>query len=134
MQELSPKKIKEAQAMLLLLEFTDNGTLVADGNLGEHTTNALMAYQHENDDLEETGEFDDDTLDELANETPDDLSDKSTTIQFQAAMILFGCTDGNTLVADGVEGEHYGAALKELGLKCLREQYCPVPDFNVAAE
>jgi len=102
----TPGLVKDVQALLIFTGYDKSGRLNADGDLGEHTRNALLAFQaHE--ELEQTGELNEEVLQHMANHFFDPSAGGVDPIKrIQAAMFLEGFDSGGELIVDGVLGEH----------------------------
>lgn len=98
---LNPEElIKKAQALLIITGHDDGGRLIANGRMGQHTRNALLAFQRMHG-LQTTGELDENTLAKMSDGSYEPVRNERDPIRMvQAAMILSGLDDG-TLFANG---------------------------------
>lgn len=98
--KLTPKVIKEAQALLIVTGY-DKGKLVANGRFDEPTREALLCFQG-NEVIKVTGELDEATLHFMINKEFDmAYGDTDPVKLIQAAMILLGFDTRDELVANG---------------------------------
>lgn len=105
--KLTPKVIKEAQAILIIRGLDDKGKLIANGKFDEYTRNALRIFQ-ESRELEMTGELDRATLSIMMEDTDIEplLGALSCIKMVQACMILTPGLDAfGKLIADGMHDE-----------------------------
>lgn len=98
------RAVKKVQALLIIAGCTDDGKIVADGMLGEHTRNAIREFQ-EGKRIPVTGELDETTLDRMINGFHRADGNVNTIQLIQAAAIIVEVVDDD-FVADGTLTDH----------------------------
>ena len=127
---------QKIQAWLYLSGLTADGQLIADGDPGEKTREALKAYQ-ERTEIEPTGLFDQVTAEEMVMVNPRGWNRytgrrPTTTMELQCWLVLLGFTADGQLIADGTDGPMtYQALLDHFNATEFDEDYLDVSEDDI---